>query len=41
LKLVLDSELNVQVQSEGAEPVAFVPDLDLAALDAPNIIDGF
>lgn len=41
LEIQIDSDLNYAVRTAGADPMAFVPDLDLATLDAPSIIDGF
>jgi hypothetical protein len=41
LHLEIDSELNVHVVEEGADPVLFVPMVDLHALEEPSIIDAF
>ena len=41
IHLEIDSELNFRVVGESANPVVFVPLVDLAKLDDPSIIDGF
>lgn len=41
LHLELDSELAYRVVEEGAEPLVYVPLLDLSKLDEPSIIDSF
>jgi hypothetical protein len=41
LHLEIDSKLNYRVMEEGAEPLVFVPMVDLGELDAPSIIDVF
>jgi hypothetical protein len=33
--------LNYSVKEEGADPIVFVPNVDIQALDEPNIIDSF
>jgi hypothetical protein len=37
----MDSDLGYRVVEEGAEPLVYVPLLDVQKLDAPSIIDGF
>ena len=37
----MDSDLNHTVMSAGAEPVVFVPLVDIAKLEDPSIIDAF
>lgn len=41
IHLEIDSELNFRAVEEGAEPLVFVPLLDLGKLKDPSIIDGF
>ncbi|MFC1823947.1 hypothetical protein ACFL9T_14650 [Thermodesulfobacteriota bacterium] len=41
INIEIDSELNCSVNEEGAEPIVFVPDVDIFGLDEPNIIDSF
>jgi hypothetical protein len=41
LHLEIDSELNISVAEEEAEPLVFVPLLDFEKLDDPSIIDAF
>jgi hypothetical protein len=37
----IDSELEYRVLEEGAEPLIYVPLVDIPGLDEPNIIDSF
>ncbi len=37
----LDSELRTTVLSPGSQPAFFIPMIDLANLNAPNIVDDF
>jgi hypothetical protein len=37
----ITSTLDCQVQGTTAEPIVFVPDVNVAALEAPSIIDDF
>ena len=37
----IDSELNYSVKEEGADPIVFVPNVDIFELEKPNIIDSF
>ena len=41
IRLQIDDDLKVQVLSEGAVPMVFVPMVDFARLDDPSIIDAF
>jgi hypothetical protein len=41
LHLEIDRELNYRVEEEGAEPLVFVPTVNLDQLEDPNIIDAF
>jgi len=37
----IDSELKYSVREQGADPLVFVPDVDLYALEDPSIIHAF
>jgi hypothetical protein len=41
IRLQVDGNLNVQVLTEGAEPMVFMPMVDFTRLDDPSIIDAF
>ena len=41
IRIDIDSELNYRVGDEGCRPIVFVPDIKLAELEAPSIIDDF
>jgi uncharacterized metal-binding protein YceD (DUF177 family) len=41
LHLEIDSELNYRVLEERADPLVFVPLVDLEKLEDPSIIDAF
>jgi hypothetical protein len=41
LHIEIDSELSHRVVEEGADPLVYVPLLDLQSLDEPSIIDSF
>jgi hypothetical protein len=41
LHIEIDSELEFHVVEEGAEPLVYVPLLDVRNLDEPSIIDSF
>jgi hypothetical protein len=41
IHIEMDSDLGYRVVEEGAEPLVYVPLLDVQKLDAPSIIDGF
>jgi hypothetical protein len=41
LHLEIDSQLAWRVEEEGAEPLIFVPLVDLDRLEDPSIIDAF
>ena len=41
LVLNLNQDLDLTVETPGARPLAFVPEVDLHALEDPSIIDGF
>ena len=37
----MDSDLNYKVKNPEAEPIVFVPLVDISRLDDPSIIDAF
>ena len=41
LTLEVDSEMNVQVEEAGAEPLVFIPDVALFDVEGPSIVDDF
>ena len=41
LRLHIDGDLNVEVQSPGAEPYVFEPHIDWQTFSAPNIIHDY
>jgi len=41
LTLDIDSELNCKVREAGADPLIFVPNINVQALEDPNIIEAF
>ncbi len=41
LHIEIDSELQYRVLQAGAEPLVYVPLVDVKKLDEPSIIDGF
>ena len=41
LHIEIDSELEFNVVEEGAEPLVYVPLIDVRGLDEPSIIDSF
>ena len=41
MTLVIDSEMNVQVETAGADPMVFNPDVRVFDVKAPSIIDDF
>ena len=41
LRLLIDSDLNCQVLSPGADPYVFEPHLDWSRFSAPNIIHDY
>jgi len=41
MRLVIDSELRCSASEAGTDPIVFVPEVDLHALQAPSIIDAF
>jgi hypothetical protein len=41
INLEIDNDLNYSIKEEGADPIVFVPNVDILALDEPNIIDSF
>jgi hypothetical protein len=41
MHLNIDSELNVEVNGAGCQPIVFVPEVNVYALDDPNIIESF
>ena len=41
MHIEIDSQLNYRLRESGAEPLVFVPDINLHELDEPSIIDVF
>ena len=41
LTLEIDSDMNVQVEQVGADPMVFIPDVQVFDVKAPSIIDDF
>ena len=41
MHIEIDSGLGYRVQEEGADPLVFVPEVDLHALQEPSIIESF
>ena len=41
IHIEIDSELRYRVVEDGAEPLVYVPLIDLHTLDEPSIIDSF
>jgi hypothetical protein len=41
MEIQIDSDLNCRVKEEGCNPIVFVPDVDLIALEDESIIDAF
>jgi len=41
LTLQIDSDMNVQVEQTGAEPMIFTPDVNTFEVEAPSIVDDF
>ena len=41
IQIEIDSELNYRVMEKGAEPLVYVPMVDLQKLEEPSIIDSF
>ena len=41
ITLDIDSEMNVQVATHGADPLVFIPDVRVFDVKAPSIIDDF
>ena len=41
MRIEIDSELAYRVLEGGAEPLVYVPQVDLGKLGAPSIIDDF
>ena len=41
MEIEIDSDLNYEVKEEGCEPVVFVPEVNLFALEEDSIIDSF
>lgn len=39
--LVIDTDMNVEVRTPGAEPVVFVPDVVPFDVEGPDIVDDF
>jgi len=38
MRIAVDSDMNAEVQSKGADPLVFMPDVDWQAFSEPNII---
>jgi len=41
MHIEIDSDLDFRVREEGAQPIVFVPDVNLYGLDEPSIIHAF
>jgi hypothetical protein len=41
MHIEIDSELNYRVRERGADPIVFVPDVDVHELTDPSITDAF
>jgi len=41
MHIEIDSELNYRVHEQGADPMVFVPDVDVQKLAEPSITDAF
>ena len=41
LTLQIDSDMNVDVEQTGAEPMVFTPDVNTFEVEAPSIVDDF
>lgn len=41
LRLRIDNDMNMEVQTPGASPVVFVPDVVPFDVDGPDIVDDF
>jgi hypothetical protein len=41
IQIEIDSEMHYRVIGSGTEPLVYVPIVDVQALEAPSIIDGF
>ncbi len=41
MQIEIDSDLNYRVGDRDCRPIVFVPDIKLAELEAPSIIDDF
>lgn len=41
MEMTIDSDLNLRIDNRECDPVIFVPDVDLMALDDSSIIDAF
>ncbi len=41
MRIEIDSDLNYRTGGQGCRPIVFVPDIALAELAAPSIIDAF
>ena len=41
IQIEIDSDMNYQVMERGADPLVYVPLLDVHKLEAPSIIDAF
>ena len=41
IQIEMDSELKYQVMEKGAEPLVYVPMVDVKKLEEPSIIDSF
>ena len=41
MELEIDSDMNIHGRPDEIDPIIFIPDVDLMALDEPNIISSF
>ena len=41
MTLDIDRDMNIRVAERGAEPMVFIPDVELYDIAAPSIIDDF
>jgi len=41
INLVVDSELNYRIETDGPRPLVFEPEIDWSTFKDPNIIDGY
>ncbi len=41
LTLEIDNDMNVQIEQVGADPMVFIPDVQVFDVEAPSIVDDF